>query len=375
MIKARLWDDFAFSTGNKALWNELLDKSAADPVFGNFAWAMLWWKFLSGSHDRLRVIRIIKDEKIIGLAPMFLTTAKWGPLNARVIAQAGFATGEYVDLLLPDPDCAHVLLERLLDFDDWDVCSLNRLPNVSSTLPKIKTAAKKLGLWVLAEPEQACPFLELKDGYEPFMGKRFSSKFRSRIRRMTRHLQKMGEHRFEIIRDPASVDAVFEKIINLEKISWKGREGKGLFTDPAKQKFFYEIAMTLAHSKCCAIHLQWLDNRLLSYHFGFIAQNQYYDYSLAFDPEFGKYSPGLLSLADLLNQCFDAGLSRLDFLRGAENYKALWTNTASQNINLHVFSGNFRSKAMATGLSCRLAARMAKRRIFPRPEEAVFDIV
>lgn len=70
-----------------------------------------------------------------------------------------------------------------------------------------------------------------------------------------------------------------------------------------------------------------LDGKPFSWRIGFRLHGTYYDYVCGFDAEFGRLSPGLLHIHALIKSFYEAGNVRVyDFLLGAENYKADWTD-------------------------------------------------
>ncbi len=370
---ARHWEPFSFSHEETKAWENLLANSPSDPVFGSWEWARAWMEHLSSGNAHM--VQLLEDGKPAGMAPLVLEIHKWGGVSANVLSPMGWSTGEYVDLPVAGKEAWSVLFKYLLDARGWDVLSFRRMPSSADNARDLVLAAQSLGLGIIKEEEQICPFLDLDHTLEDYLKSRFRSKFRNRIRRMSKRLSSMGKHRFEMVHDPESMEKVLGAIADLEARSWKGAQGKGVFQEPPKQRFYFQVAQALAAKEMVALHLQWLDDRLLAYHYGFVAGGRYHDFSLSFDPEFGNYSPGLLSLVDLLGWCYDQGLARFDFLRGAEKYKAQWTDTATQNANIHVFFPKAKARALQAGLSLRLKARKVKRQFFPREEEAVFRVV
>lgn len=375
-MKTEIIKDVNHLSELEPLWQKLVEQSPADEIFGSFTWAKEWWANFRGTHDELRVIVLKEGSEIFGLAGLYLTLERWGPIEVRVLAPLGRTTAEYLDLIFPSgvKGVSEVLLETLLEDKDWDVFSLNRLPASSPTRRSIKNAASELGLMVVEEEEQLCPFIELNGSFDGYMRKHFTRNHRNNIRRKTKKLNKLGKQRFEMITDGSNLDDKLQIMFDLEDRSWKGQQGLGIFGTEAKRIFFTNVAKSMAAQKRLALHLQSLDDRLLAYHFGFVVNKKLYDYSLAFDPDFASYSPGLLSQVNLLSWCFERGIRSFDFLRGAEKYKKIWTDTATQNINLHVFSPNIRARTLGMGLKNRLALRRVKRRFRQPPNEAQFEI-
>lgn len=361
----------------ESLWQKLLERGISDPIFGSFLWARHWWECFGQEKHQLRLITLSLAGEVVGIAGLCLTQENWGPFKAKVLVPLGWSTAEYVDLLLPPNSkrATDLLFDFLTEEQDWDILSLKRLPAMSPNRDNFKSAAAKKKLLVVEEREEVCPFIRLDGTFESLMYKRFKSNFRKQIRRNTRRLNAIGHHRFEMVTNPPDLDSIMSILVELEKSSWKGRKGVGIFNTPAKRSFFYQISQTLAVQGKLAIFLQWLDDRLLSYDFGFTSNKTLYSYNAAYNPDFKKYSPGTLSMHELLRRCYDMGFNIFDFLRGGEHYKALWTDVATQNINLHIFSPALKSRVLSLGSAGRLALRSIKRQIRPPYNEAFFRIV
>ena len=71
--------------------------------------------------------------------------------------------------------------------------------------------------------------------------------------------------------------------------------------------------------------------------FGFEFDGRRYDYFPGYDPSYRKCAPGRLLLTAVMEDCFDRGLRRFDFLRGDEPYKFEWTDTVRPAVRVMVF--------------------------------------
>lgn len=88
-----------------------------------------------------------------------------------------------------------------------------------------------------------------------------------------------------------------------------------------------------------------LDGKPFSWRIGFRLHDTYYDYVCGFDAEYGRLSPGLLHIHALIKSFYEHGNIRVyDFLLGAENYKADWTDGEE----VLVCNTNLRSTAFAS---------------------------
>jgi CelD/BcsL family acetyltransferase involved in cellulose biosynthesis len=63
------------------------------------------------------------------------------------------------------------------------------------------------------------------------------------------------------------------------------------------------------------------DDTPIAYHCYVALAGTMYVHSLAFDPDYGRYSPGLITTLDTIGVAAEEGLRRVEFLGGAERYK------------------------------------------------------
>jgi CelD/BcsL family acetyltransferase involved in cellulose biosynthesis len=70
----------------------------------------------------------------------------------------------------------------------------------------------------------------------------------------------------------------------------------------------------------------WFGDRLAAVEFGLAADNTYHSWFPAYDPEFAKYSPGLLLLHGLFEQASTRSRTRIDLGRGGANYKKYYAS-------------------------------------------------
>ena len=64
-----------------------------------------------------------------------------------------------------------------------------------------------------------------------------------------------------------------------------------------------------------------LNGRPIAFVYYFVLEGRMYCYRLAFDPEFQRFSPGVVNRFDALETAFAEGATRVEFLGGAERYK------------------------------------------------------
>ena len=130
----------------------------------------------------------------------------------------------------------------------------------------------------------------------------------------------------------------------VENASWKGHGGKGIFSG-AGLALFTEVARRFADRGWLDIGLLRVDGRVVSYRFGFRQRGVFYDYNLAYHPEFAAGAPGRVLLAEMIAssraqglRCFDASRSGL----GDTHLLADWCDERIDHHELWLFNDNLR---------------------------------
>ncbi len=351
------------------LWRKLNKNGLGDPVFQAFDWIKPWMDIFLCHNDKLKTVLVKKDGTPVGIAPFVLVRDK------RIITPAGSGYVDYSGLVLPSsPEIIEKVIKALLGINGWDVLELKSFPVFDPVGRLIRESAEKNGLGVLEYPDNVCPFIRLWGTYDKYMKKRFSSKFRNRIRRMEKRLKALGTHRYEIFKQARNLNPILEKISRIEENSWKGMRKTGIFSTDKKRRFYFDVIKNMAIENKLLIHLQWLGDILISYRIGFKANEKYYDYNLAFNPDFGKYSPGLLSLNNLLQYLYENEFKTFDFLKGGEKYKNLWTDKASKTIHLYIFRPCARGRIENIIRETKLFFKKIKGRITNNKTKPEFNI-
>src|SRR5207302_10634129 len=102
---------------------------------------------------------------------------------------------------------------------------------------------------------------------------------------------------------------------------WVGRPDRSGFATETGRLFNREALTALAEQDAVRIVTLKLDGRPIAFHYYLVFAQRMYVYRLAFDPEFARYSPGLLATLGALEWAGEEGLERVEYLGGDERYK------------------------------------------------------
>ena len=163
------------------------------------------------------------------------------------------------------------------------------------------------------------PVLELgASGWDEVYRAKTSSKTRNLHRRRRRQLSELGRLEVDVAREADELVPALEEAFRIHDLRWQGRPDGSDFASAVGREFQREAVVALARSDVPRIVLLKLDGRAIAFHYYFALEGAMYVHRLGFDPSFARYSPGLVNTLDTIETAAAEGLTRFEFLGGAE---------------------------------------------------------
>ena len=103
-----------------------------------------------------------------------------------------------------------------------------------------------------------------------------------------------------------------------------------------------------------------LDDRPIAFHYSFVVERQMVVHRLAFDPALARFSPGVLTMLEVLRTAADEGVERVEYLGGDESYKLEFADRVEP---LYQGVGMARTVQGRVAAATRLKAIDARRRL------------
>jgi CelD/BcsL family acetyltransferase involved in cellulose biosynthesis len=293
-------------------WDDLVRGMPRPSPFLLHCWLSEWWRHY-GAGGTLAVHVVRQDGTVLGALPL-LVGAKAG---VRVVRFMGGRQSALADLLLAsdaDDSVAGLLAEQLAA-SDHHLVDLYGIPTGS----RIADALGPGRIRVIARIE--APVLDLLPDWAAVYEAKTSAKTRSLHRRRRRQLASLGRLDVSVARTPAQLEAALEEAFRLHALRWAGRPDGSGFVSPTGMLFHRATMHRLAELGIPRIVTLRLDGRAIAFHYFFAFEGCMYVHRLAFDPALSRYSPGLVNTLDTIQIASDEGLTRVEFLGGAERYK------------------------------------------------------
>lgn len=293
-------------------WDDLVREMPRPSPFLLHSWLSEWWRHY-GDSGRLAVYVVQQDGRLLGALPL-IVVAKSG---VRVVRFMGGRQSALADLLLASDadDSVAGLLAAQLAASDHHLVDLYGIPAGS----RIVAALGPDRLHMIARVE--APVLDLLPSWAAVYEARASAKTRSLHRRRRRQLAALGRLEVSVARTPAELEAALEEAFRLHALRWAGRPDGSGFVTPTGMGFHRAVIHRLAELDVPRIVTLRLDGRAIAFHYFFAFEGCMYVHRLAFDPALSRYSPGLVNTLDTIQIASDEGLTRVEFLGGAERYK------------------------------------------------------
>lgn len=305
-------DVSAFAALPPAEWDALVRAQPRPSPFMLHAWLLEWVRHY-GDTGEVEVHVARRDGHLVAALPLIVQRVK----GLRLLQFLGATQSALADLLLldaGDDEAASAVLDRAraARYDLADLFGLpveNRLADAAG--PSLK----------LIERVEA-PVLDLSAGWDTVYSEKTGSKKRNLHRRRRRQLAEQGSSlTVDLAQTPDELEVALEDAFRLHELRWAGRPDGSHFATPVGKRFHRAAIQALAAQQIPRIITTRLDGRAIAFHYYFLLDERMYVHRLAFDPAFGRFSPGLVNTLDALEAAAGEGAKLVEYLGGDERYK------------------------------------------------------
>ena len=335
-----------------AQWDALVRASPRPSPFLVHAWLLEWWRHF-GEEGELAVHVAYRGDQLVGALPLCVLPRRGLRVTSFVGGDPGLA-----DTLLADGEGVSTA-ERLAEQArgaDQDLAEFSGLPADSRLIAALGPSAL-----TLIERAEA-PVLDLLPDWETVYTTKFSSKQRSHHRRRRRQLAELGRVDVEVARTVDELKGALEDAFVLHDRRWQGRPDGSGFTTPAGRRFSHASVEALAPLGVPRIVTLKIDGRAVAFHYYLVLEGRIYVHRIAFDPEFGRYSPGVINTLDAIEAAAAEGATRVEFLGGAERYKIDLADRLEPLYQAFGLAGSLRGRAAVAGWLGMIRARKLLKR-------------
>lgn len=349
-------------------WSELLSGVPGVPIFLTWEWVSTWWRHYGQGHSPYVLVTRDASGRLVGLAPWMRVEDRWGSLSLHRLAflGTGIVYPAHLDLL-SRPNDREAVASAVVAWlgarsGDWDVLDLFSLAQDSALRPALAMAGGHFAEGTTLN----CPYIPLPGDWTSYMMDSLSAKQRKNLRQDGRRLERdyPGQVVFERIVDADDLQVALSelKTLHLKRWSSQGQTTpfeKGRFVD-----FHREMAGLALERGWLRFYRLRVGDQAISLNYAFRYGDVVYGYQKAFDPEWGRYGPGQLLQAYLMEEAIGEGVREIDMLHGAQGYKSTWTDRARGDRRLW-FSKGSKGRVWLLGAAALDGAMSVGREVLP----------
>jgi len=336
-------------------WRAVHAASEEQCPFLTWEWLYHWTTHYLGE-DRLWILLVVDaKDRLRGIAPFCLRRTRcrpWGTYREVAFLGSRGVGSAYLDIIAALNDKASVLAclgEYLLHqtSEAWDIVTLARLPSESMTIDAFQNRFDGAGK-VAAIVEQTCyPTIDLPATVEAYRGAMRPS-LRRTLQRKRRYLEQQGTITYRRTASAGDIAGAVETLSALHQKRWATPSHQGgAFGDSRFRAFHGEITRLFHTQGWLDISFLCLNGNPIAGIYGYRHERTYYYYLPGFDPEqAAKGSPGMVLLADCIEQAISQGCCRFDLLQGAARYKMTWAQRSRRCLSLRLYNRTWRALAL-----------------------------
>ena len=329
-------------------WDELATRTSASHYLRP-GWFGPWYEAFEP--ESALVLQARRAEELVGVLPLVE--------RRGVVASASNGHSPCFAPLAADDEALEALLDaarqrarRRLDllYVDAEDPARRRLlvPGDGRTLERVIARA---------------PYIDLAGDWAGFEASLRSMR-RSDMRRRYRKLEESGTVEIADVTESDRLGELLEEGWAVEAKGWKGEGGTAVAVGEATSLFYERVAEWAMAEGLLRLSFLRLDGRVLAFAFCFEDSRSLDVLKIGFDPEYGKFAPGVLLTRHMVESAFDAELEAYEFLGDDDPYKLVWTDLAHERVRIQAFPASVVGRAEATvwrrGLP--LAKRVLRRR-------------
>jgi len=171
-----------------------------------------------------------------------------------------------------------------------------------------------------------------------------SAKKKKDIRRKMRRLEEIGHVEWRYLEGKEITDESIERFLVLEHMGWKADTKTSLLSSEKEANYFREMIRNFRNSNGAFFCELLLDGEVISSTCNLKIMNRGYAFKVSWDPEYRKYSPGILNEVEFL-EALDAGAIEMDYVdsgASADSYiNDLWLDRVTLVAGYMVFKGQY----------------------------------
>ncbi len=299
-------------------WEELAQTCAPHTLVNGPVWLGKWFAHFSDEFTPM-IITVWESGLLSGVAPLAIHKRFIG---TRVLTLAGAPHAAPCDFpsagSVNGQTAAEIVNEILANRKEWDLCDI---ADISPDSYLLKAVSERSSEFIFGEVKTVDePFFSLDLQACSLAGKS-SRKHKYNLNRARKKLSADAPVEFKVVARAEELEAYLPQVFEIHRRRWNGYYTGSLMSSGQGKAFLREVAAAYLERGSLYLALLAVAGSSIAYALCFFFNNTLYYYNPAFDPQFAALSPGSLLLEDIVRDCRQRGISRIEFGKGRLQYK------------------------------------------------------
>ncbi len=308
-------------------WRGLEEKDSEIPIYSTYDFNKCWWDAYSkDNNNSLFIIYVMKNEEVLGIAPLYLKRRKKGFLEWKELHFIG--QGDYFNFIIDrTQNNSQTIIKYLFDaiyenLDKWDRLVLSYISSESELahyLLKDDRYNKKTKYLV------EIPYLDFKE-----IKSIDDISLPSKVRKYRNKLDREIGYEFRVL---SSIDdEMYERITNLHKKQQEylreeadRKDRRSLFDNKLNDE--YVNSLKRVSDKTLLFVLTDRKGEIICYKNTYLHNGSIYSWNTAYNTDFIEYSTNGTIYLEIFNYIIkNMDIEKFDFGAGRYPWKFRWTN-------------------------------------------------
>lgn len=342
-LSLRTYDTLAQLGALRPAWEELLSNYLPATTFCTWEWLSSWWSCF-GKNRRLLVLAMFDSARLVGLAPLSISTERLGWFRFRVLRLMGDGSNDSDNLDIPVfPGYERAFADSVLAFlrqhrREWDICKLDTLPPTSpgaSCLIEVLSSSS----WTFSKRASDTSAVELPDSWGLY-SQSLLSEDRKNLARYTRRLQARNSVRIYRCNDASDLPICLDALFRLHQGRWRNVGQPGTFASDERREFYVQLSQTLLARGWLELWVLELDREIAAVQFAFRYRERVFQLQEGYDHRRSSDRLGFVLRGHVLKHLIEEKVRTYDFLGGEDPHKKRWGARESHYLQLE-FSPRF----------------------------------
>jgi CelD/BcsL family acetyltransferase involved in cellulose biosynthesis len=334
--------DFDSFVKAKPAWDQLVEKISIGHPFLTHDWIRSWWESF-GVKRALKILMVSHAGELIGIAPLMISRTKIYGIPVRELGSISNDHTPRFDFIISS-EPASVMEAMWLHLwerrREWDVMKLCQLESGSATLEHLAGLAAGHSCRLETWPSTDSPYLSLNGSFEDHLAK-LPRGLRANLRRRMKRLEEIGPVEFEQVFSETSskttIDDALTDAFRMEAGTWKGEAGTAIACHQELSRFYSSVVHRAARQGTLYLTFLRLNGQRIAFDLSLIYQRRLFKLKPGYLQRYHACSPGQELTTMTIRDAFARGLSEVDFLGSADEWKLAWTKTVRQQCWAYVF--------------------------------------